>query len=94
MAADEPAAKKARLMTPATAASVRSLWEGPILDTLKRYIEIPNQSPLFDPEWSTNGYQEQVVELHTAWAREHAPFAKIEVVKLEDRPPLIPLEWS
>lgn len=71
---------------------VRAAWEGTVLETLKEYISIPNQSPLFDPEYATNGYQEQVADLFVDWAKAHAPFAKVEKLQLEGRTPLIFLE--
>ena len=51
---------------------MREAWEGTILETLKEVVSIPSQSPLFDPEYATNGYQEQVAELYLSWAKEHA----------------------
>ena len=36
-------------------------WEASILPTLEQYIRIPNQSPLFDPDWKRNGHMHQAV---------------------------------
>jgi hypothetical protein len=33
---------------------VEDTWSS-IVPTLEQYIRIPNQSPLFDPEWKRNG---------------------------------------
>ena len=46
---------------------IRKMWDESIFETLKTSITIPNQSPLFDPEWATNGYMEQATKLVTDW---------------------------
>ena len=38
------------------ARSVAETWDASIVPTLERYIRIPNQSPLFDPDWKQNGH--------------------------------------
>ena len=42
---------------------VDSTWDNSILPTLTDYLAIPNQSPAYDPDWQTNGYLDQAVEL-------------------------------
>ena len=68
---------------------MREAWEGTILETLKEVVSIPSQSPLFDPEYATNGYQEQVAELYLSWAKEHAPFAKAQKLQLDGFTPVL-----
>ena len=34
-----------------TRSIVSAAWDASIVPTIRRYIEIPNQSPLFDPDW-------------------------------------------
>lgn len=71
---------------------VNRIWDEEIIPQLKDYIAIPNRSPLFDPDWATNGYMEQAVNLMCAWARQKLkalPDATLEVVRLPDRTPLI-----
>jgi acetylornithine deacetylase/succinyl-diaminopimelate desuccinylase-like protein len=64
-----------------------------VLETLKDYIRIPNQSPTFDPHFLTNGYQEKAVELLTTWVKAQAiPNLKMEVLTLPQRTPLIFME--
>ena len=52
------------------ARNVGESWDSSIVPTLERYIRIPNQSPLFDPDWKRNGYMHQdrrgrvAVDLH------------------------------
>ncbi len=74
----------------ATARWVAQQFESSIVPTLVRYIEIPNKSPAFDPEWRAHGHVERAVELFAGWARAHLPDgAAIEVVRLGERTPLI-----
>ncbi len=44
-------------------------WEESVQQTLETYISIPNQSPDYDPEIYTNGYQEQALSLLTDWVK-------------------------
>eukprot|EP00455_Lapot_gusevi_P013219 TRINITY_DN163_c0_g1_i1.p1 TRINITY_DN163_c0_g1~~TRINITY_DN163_c0_g1_i1.p1 ORF type:complete len:525 (+),score=204.80 TRINITY_DN163_c0_g1_i1:119-1576(+) len=79
--------------TQVTQAFVHDLFQREIIPTLEKYISIPNQSPMFDPEVHTNGYQDQVVELFTTWARSlDLQGFQLEVVRLEGRTPLIYIE--
>jgi acetylornithine deacetylase/succinyl-diaminopimelate desuccinylase-like protein len=76
-----------------TKAFVDSFWDGEIIPTLQRYIEIPNQSPLFDPEWERNGYMMQAVSLARTWAeRQNVQGCKIDVISEPGRTPLILME--
>ena len=76
-----------------TAKAVEEEFERSVVPTLFDYIRIPNQSPLFDRDWQRAGHMDRVVELFSAWAREHMPArASLEVVRLGDRTPLILIE--
>lgn len=69
---------------------IHQVWKESAEATLAKYIEIPNQSPLFDAEWATNGYQEQAVELLLAWAKaQNVEGLSLEVVSLPGRTPVI-----
>jgi acetylornithine deacetylase/succinyl-diaminopimelate desuccinylase-like protein len=71
------------------------IWEDDILPTLTDYIRIPNKSPAFDPKWVEHGHMDKAVALFEAWARkkiEKLPGAKLDVVRLEGRTPLILIE--
>eukprot|EP00128_Syssomonas_multiformis_P009203 Colp12_sorted_trinity150504_noHs@22188 len=69
---------------------VENKWAESVISTLEDYIRIPNQSPLFDPEWATNGYQEKAVELLVNWAKaQNVAGSQIEVVTEPGRTPLI-----
>ena len=81
------------LDTKALDQAVKTTWEESITDQLKTFITIPNQSPLFDPEWATNGLQDQVVDLFLGWMKEQPLQGyNIEVVKLPNLTPLIFME--
>jgi acetylornithine deacetylase/succinyl-diaminopimelate desuccinylase-like protein len=71
------------------------IWEGDILPTLTDYIRIPNKSPAFDPKWAEHGHMDKAVALFEAWAKKrlaNVPGAKLDVVRLKDRTPLIFIE--
>jgi acetylornithine deacetylase/succinyl-diaminopimelate desuccinylase-like protein len=73
--------------------SITAEWDASITQIISDYIEIPNQSPLFDPEWKTNGYQEQAVELFVNWVKTQTVAGlKMRVEHDKDRTPLIFIE--
>src|ERR1022692_2331983 len=68
------------------AKSVGQLWDDSIVPTLQRYIRIPNQSPLFDPDWKKNQYMDQAVALARTWVEEQQiPGLRIETHELSGR---------
>ncbi len=61
-----------------------------VVGVLQEYITIPNKSPAFDPDWAQHGFMDQAVELFVTWAKQRSiPGLKVEVVKLDDRTPVI-----
>ena len=65
-------------------------WDDDIVSQLKRYIEIPAKSPMFDAEWRQHGHLERVVQDAAAWVEaQHVAGLKLEVVRLEGRTPVI-----
>src|SRR5262245_52619846 len=71
---------------------VGSMWDDSVVPTITEYITIPNKSPAFDPEWEAHGHMDRAVKLYESWAREKIkglPGAKLEVVRLPKRTPLI-----
>ena len=67
-------------------------WEE-ILPALHEYIEIPNVSVEFDPQWRQHGHMARAVDLIEGWCRARPiPGLQIEVVELMDRTPLIFME--
>jgi acetylornithine deacetylase/succinyl-diaminopimelate desuccinylase-like protein len=74
---------------------VGEIWDDAIVPTLTEYIRIPNKSPAFDPDWEKHGYMRDAVKLFESWAREKISAiegAKLEVVQLPKRTPLIFIE--
>ena len=72
---------------------VEEIWDSSIVPTIEQYIRIPNQSPLFDPDWKKNGYMHQAVKLAREWVeQQQVAGLKIEVHELENRTPLIFME--
>ena len=71
-------------------ASIERQWDESITPTLVEYIKIPNKSPAFDPDWKSNGYMDQAVELAMSWVIDHAPKdAQYRVVTLPGRTPVL-----
>lgn len=65
-------------------------YDQDILGVLEEYIRIPNQSPAFDPHWSTNGLQEKVMALYTGWIdRQNVPGLSYKVLEEKGRTPLL-----
>lgn len=76
-------------------AFVDRTWDEDILPALDAYIRIPNKSPAFDADWVMHGYMDKAVSLLEGWARkklEGVEGARIEVVKLGERTPVIFIE--
>ncbi|WP_109124804.1 M20 family metallopeptidase [Dyella sp. C11] len=74
---------------------ISGLWDEEIVPQLVEYIRIPNKSPMFDPKWVEHGYMDAAVKLMETWAQSKLsslPGAKLEVVRLEGRTPLIYIE--
>jgi acetylornithine deacetylase/succinyl-diaminopimelate desuccinylase-like protein len=74
---------------------ISDLWDAEIVPQLMDYIRIPNKSPMFDKDWVAHGHMDAAVKLMETWARTKLPMlpgARLEVVKLEGRTPLIYIE--
>ncbi len=73
-----------------TAAFVEGLWDDEIIPELCDYIEIPNKSPHFDPDWEKHGHMEKAVRQLEAWSKtQPIKDMTVEVVKLEGRTPIL-----
>ncbi len=60
---------------------------------LHDYIAIPNVSPVFDPEWKSNGHMDRAVALIADWCRARPiPGLTVDVVELDGRTPVILVE--
>jgi acetylornithine deacetylase/succinyl-diaminopimelate desuccinylase-like protein len=76
-----------------TKSLVDETWSSSIVPTLEQYIRIPNQSPLFDPDWKRNGHMHKAVALARAWVESQGiKGLKLDVHEIEDRTPVIFME--
>src|SRR5688500_7019513 len=72
---------------------VDDTWISSIVPTLEQYIRIPNQSPLFDPEWKRNGHMNRAVALAHSWVQsQKIKGLTIDVHEIEGRTPVIFME--
>lgn len=68
-------------------------WEESILPTLSEYINIPNKSPQFDPDWVAHGYMEQAMVLLADWCQKHpVEGMQLEILRLPNRTPTLLIE--
>ena len=82
-----------QLNTQAVADDCAALWDASIISELETYIRIPNESPLFDPDWAAHGHMDRAVEHIAAWCRARPiEGLQVEVVRLEGRTPVILME--
>jgi acetylornithine deacetylase/succinyl-diaminopimelate desuccinylase-like protein len=76
--------------TSKTAAFVNGRWDDSIIPELRDYIEIPNKSPHFDPDWERHGHMEAAVCQLEAWCRrQQIDGMQVEVVRLPGRTPVL-----
>ena len=72
---------------------IEESWKRDVEKTLCEYIETPNQSPDYDPNIHTNGYQEKAYKLLTDWTnKQNVKGMKMEVLHDENKTPLIYIE--
>ncbi len=68
-------------------------WDERIVPELKRYIEVPAKSPMFDAQWQSHGYIDHVVRAAASWVESRKVAGlKLEVIRLEGRTPVILFE--
>lgn len=68
-------------------------WKEDIEKNLCDYIAIPNQSPMFDPECLTNGYQDQAMDLIVNWVKkQNVEGLNLKVYVEPNRTPLLFIE--
>jgi acetylornithine deacetylase/succinyl-diaminopimelate desuccinylase-like protein len=69
---------------------IDGVWDESILDRLRAYIRIPNQSPHFDPDWERHGHMEAAVTLMADWCRaQPVPGMRVEIRRLPGKTPLL-----
>eukprot|EP00486_Rosalina_sp_Unknown_P016298 CAMPEP_0201582606 /NCGR_PEP_ID=MMETSP0190_2-20130828/87581_1 /ASSEMBLY_ACC=CAM_ASM_000263 /TAXON_ID=37353 /ORGANISM="Rosalina sp." /LENGTH=502 /DNA_ID=CAMNT_0048022825 /DNA_START=99 /DNA_END=1607 /DNA_ORIENTATION=- len=72
---------------------IEESWKKDVEKTLCEYIETPNQSPDYDPNIHTNGYQEKAYKLLVDWAnKQNVKGMKLEILHDEHKTPLIYME--
>ena len=75
------------------ATTVNSMWDATVVPTLEQYIRIPNQSPLFDPDWKANGHMHRAINLAKSWVEQQGVKGlRVEVNEIEGRTPLMFIE--
>jgi acetylornithine deacetylase/succinyl-diaminopimelate desuccinylase-like protein len=73
---------------------LNTFWDQDILPTLQDYIRIPNESPLFDPDWQAHGHMERAVALVADWLRrQKVPGGSLEILQDGDRTPVLLLDF-
>ena len=69
---------------------VSGLWDAQIVPQLQDYIRIPAKSPMFDADWESAGYLDQVVRNTAAWIEaQKVSGLVLEVVRLPGRTPVL-----
>jgi len=82
------------MLTSQLTTHINTFWDREILPALHEYIRIPNESPLFDPDWQSHGHMARAVALVADWIRrQHLPGGTLEVLQDGDRTPLLLLEF-
>jgi acetylornithine deacetylase/succinyl-diaminopimelate desuccinylase-like protein len=72
---------------------IDQFWDAEVIPTISRYIEIPNESPDFDPKWRENGHMHRAVQLAKQWVEKQGiQKSKLEIFSPTDRTPLLLLE--
>jgi len=81
----------AHLLQPADAlAHVSQAWDREIVPQLNDYIRIPAKSPMFDADWSAQGYIDTVVRNTASWIEaQKVAGLTLEVVRLPGRTPVL-----
>jgi acetylornithine deacetylase/succinyl-diaminopimelate desuccinylase-like protein len=70
-----------------------STWDRSIVPALCDYIQIPNRSPLFDPDWARHGHMAKATRLIADWCRQQPiEGLTVETIQLPGRTPLIYME--
>lgn len=79
----------------AAAPRLAQVWEQRIVPELRRFIEVPAKSPLFDTEWAAHGYIDAVVHQAADWVRAQPLVGlKLDVVRLPGRTPVLFFELA
>ncbi len=73
-----------------TLTQVSALWDEQIVPCLEDYIRIPAKSPMFDANWSENGYLDTVVRNTASWIESQKVTGLVlEVIRMPGRTPVL-----
>lgn len=68
-------------------------WDNSVIPALSDFIEIPAESPQFDPDWEKNGYLDQAVDQVSGWIEaQNVAGLKMEKIKIPGRTPVLFIE--
>src|SRR6266852_4296528 len=82
------------MLTSQLTTHINAFWKQEILPALHEYIRVPNESPLFDPDWQAHGHMQRAVALVADWIRQqHIAGGTLEVLQDGDRTPLLLLDF-
>ena len=77
----------------AAQAFVADVFERSIVRTLVEYIQIPNKSPAFDPDWEKHGHMRRAMDLLVTWCSAHVVDGmRMDVMQLPGRTPVLFIE--
>ncbi|KPI83364.1 peptidase m20/m25/m40 family-like protein [Leptomonas seymouri] len=73
--------------------TVEQEWDTTIVPALSAYIEVPNQSPQFDPDYANNGLQEKAFDIILDWVKsQKVQGLTYEYMTSEGRTPFLLIE--
>ncbi|KAG5495133.1 hypothetical protein JKF63_02186 [Porcisia hertigi] len=73
--------------------TVEAEWDASIVPALSAYIEVPNQSPEFDPQWATNGLTEKAFQILIDWMKgQNLQGLSYDFMEVEGRTPFLLVE--
>ncbi|KAG5493588.1 hypothetical protein JIQ42_01960 [Leishmania sp. Namibia] len=73
--------------------AVGAEWDASIIPALSAYIEVPNQSPDFDPHWATNGLMKKAFEILIDWVKGQKLLGlSYELMEVEGKTPFLLVE--
>lgn len=65
-------------------------WRDSVIPCLAEYIRIPNKSPLFAPDWESQGHMQRAAALLASWCRaQPVPGMTVELLQPAGRTPLL-----
>jgi acetylornithine deacetylase/succinyl-diaminopimelate desuccinylase-like protein len=72
---------------------ISNKWDTDIIPTLEKYIKIPNQSIMFDPDWKKNGHMDKAAALLKSWCEaQNIDGMKVELIEKPGKTPVLFIE--